>query len=284
MILPFTKMHGLGNDFVVVDATRRPFRPTPALARKLADRRFGVGCDQILVLEPPSGPDVDFDYRIYNSDGSESGQCGNGARCLALFVRRKKLSAKPRLRVRTVTSVLELEWLSNGQVRADMGVPRFEPADIPFKAAARAARYTFTRSDGAMLEIGAVSMGNPHAVLEVPDVQAAPVAEIGAALQRDPAFPDSVNVGFLQVLDAGHARLRVYERGAGETLACGTGACAAAVLGRQWGKLAPRTTMELPGGALQIEWAGEGQPVYMTGPAAMVYEGTLEWEQEWEQS
>jgi diaminopimelate epimerase len=283
--LSFTKMHGLGNDFVVIDATRRPFRPTPAQARLLADRRLGVGCDQILVLEPPSSaaPDanVDFDYRIYNSDGSESGQCGNGARCLALFAHEQKLSAKPLLRVRTSSTVLELEQRPGGLVRVNMGVPRFEPADIPFDAAARAKRYTLNALNGnAMLEIGVVSIGNPHAVLEVPDVTAAPVAELGAALQKHPAFPQSVNVGFLQIIDSAHARFRVYERGAGETLACGSGACAAAVLGRLWDKLGEATQIELPGGVLTIEWAGEGRPVYMTGPAVTVYRGELAWAQE----
>ncbi len=284
MKLAFTKMHGLGNDFVVIDATRRAFRPTPAQARLLADRRFGVGCDQILVLEPPSSaaPDanIDFDYRIYNSDGSESGQCGNGARCLMRFAHEHQLSAKSLLRVRTSSTVLELEQRPDGRVRVNMGIPRFEPADIPFAAAARAPKYTVTLNDGAMSELGAVSVGNPHAVLEVPDTTSAPVAELGAALQKHPAFPQSVNVGFLQIVDTAHARLRVYERGAGETLACGSGACAAAVLGRLWDKLGDVTQIELPGGMLTIEWAGEGRPVYMTGPAVTVYQGELEWAQE----
>jgi len=277
MKLAFTKMHGLGNDFVVIDATRQPFRPSPELARHLADRRLGVGADQILVLERATDASADFDYRIYNADGSESGQCGNGARCLALFVSERKLSGKERLRVRTTTSVLELERKPGGQVRVNMGVPRFEPAAIPFNAAARAERYSLTLAGSAMIEVGAVSIGNPHAVLTVPDVAGAAVAEIGAALQRHPAFPESVNVGFLQIVDQEHARLRVFERGSGETQACGSGACAAAVLGRLWGKLAAQTRIELPGGALGIEWAGEGEPVYMTGPAVTVYQGELEW-------
>jgi diaminopimelate epimerase len=274
----FTKMHGLGNDFVVVDATRAAFRPTPVQARRLADRRFGVGCDQILVVEPASTPDVDFDYRIYNADGSESGQCGNGARCLARFVRDQRLSGKDALKVRTVSGVLELQHRADGQVRVNMGVPEWAPEKIPFRAAARAPRYTLTLDGEAMIEIGAVSMGNPHAVVEVPDAANADVSGIGRVLQASPAFPESVNVGFLQVVDPQHAVLRVYERGAGETLACGSGACAAAAVGQLWGKLAETVEMKLPGGSLHIGWAGEGQPVWMTGPAETVYRGELEWE------
>ena len=281
MPFPFTKMHGLGNDFVVVDATRAPFRPTAQQARLLADRRLGVGCDQILVLEPPASSDVDFDYRIYNSDGSESGQCGNGARCLGLYVRENKLSGKSMLRVRTITGVLELQPLTGGVVRVNMGVPNFEPNAIPFDAASRSPKYTLTLNDGVMIEMGAVSIGNPHAVMPVADVDRAPVAELGAALQKHPAFPQSVNVGFLQVIDSTTARLRVFERGAGETLACGSGACAAAVIGALWGKLGPSVAMKMNGGTLDIEWAGEGQPVFMTGPAVTVYQGELNWEGEW---
>jgi diaminopimelate epimerase len=275
--LAFTKMHGCGNDFVVVDATRAPFRPTPALLRKLTDRRFGVGCDQVLVIEPPSAPDVDFDYRIFNADGSESGQCGNGSRALARYVREAGLSDKDRIRVRTATSVLELSRVGGDRYRVDMGPPRFEPVEIPFGAAARAERYALTLSSGDTVEIGAVSMGNPHALLLVDDVDSAPVAQIGAALQAHPAFPQSVNVGFLQVLSCERARLRVYERGVGETLACGSGACAAAVIGQLWGRLGAGVDMELRGGTLRIEWQGEGQPVLMTGPAETVFRGEIEW-------
>ncbi|MEW6166439.1 MAG: diaminopimelate epimerase [Pseudomonadota bacterium] len=275
--LSFTKMHGCGNDFVVVDATRTPFRPTPALLRRLTDRRFGVGCDQVLVIEPPSAPDVDFDYRIFNADGSESGQCGNGARALARYVREAGLSDKDRIRVRTATSVLELSRVGGDRYRVDLGPPRLEPADIPFGAAARAERYALTLAGGDTVEIGALSMGNPHAVLLVDDVDSAPVAGIGAALQAHPAFPQSVNVGFLQVLSRERARLRVYERGVGETLACGSGACAAAVIGQLWGRLGAAVDMELRGGTLRIEWQGEGQPVFLTGPAETVFRGEIEW-------
>lgn len=277
MKLQFTKMHGAGNDFVVIDATRTPFAPTPALLRRLTDRRFGVGCDQVLVIEPPSTPDVDFNYRIFNADGSESGQCGNGSRALARYVREAGLSAKDRIRVRTSTSVLELSRAGEGLYTVDMGAPRLEPAAIPFQAAARALRYTLTLGGGDSVEIGAVSMGNPHAVLRVDAVETAPVAQLGRALQGHPAFPQSVNVGFLQVVSRERARLRVYERGVGETLACGSGACAAAVIGQLWGLLGDDVEMELRGGTLRIRWQGEGQPVLMTGPAETVFRGELEW-------
>lgn len=277
MKLQFTKMHGAGNDFVVIDATRTPFRPTPQLLRKLTDRRFGVGCDQVLVVEPPSAPDVDFNYRIFNADGSESGQCGNGSRALARYVREAGLSTKDAIRVRTATSVLELSRADGELYRVDMGQPRLEPAEIPFKAASRALRYALTLDSGDTVEIGAVSMGNPHAVLCIDSVETAPVAQLGAAVQAHPAFPQSVNVGFLQVLTPERARLRVYERGVGETLACGSGACAAAVIGQLWGLLGPVVEMELRGGTLRIEWRGEGQPVLMTGPAETVFKGEIEW-------
>jgi diaminopimelate epimerase len=273
----FTKMQGLGNDFVVVDATRSPFRPTPAQSRLLADRRFGVGCDQILVIEPAAAAGADFDYRIYNSDGSESGQCLNGARCVGRFIHDRGLSAAARFRLRTKTTQIEVELLADGRVRVDAGAPRLEPREVPFTAAARALRYSVTVEDGAMLDLGVASMGNPHAVMEVPDVDAAPVEAIGQALQRHPAFPERVNAGFLQVVDSRHAKLRVYERGAGETLACGSGACAALVVGRLWGRLDAAVDMQLRGGTLRLEWAGEGEPVYMTGPATTVYRGEIEW-------
>ena len=209
MKLSFTKMHGAGNDFVVIDATRAPFRPSPALLQRLTDRRFGVGCDQVLVVEPASTADVDFDYRIFNADGSEVGQCGNGSRALARFVREHGLSSREAIRVRTQTSVLELRHVGGERYSVNMGAPRLAPADIPFTAAARADRYTLTLDGGEAVEIGAVSMGNPHAVLLVADVDQAPVAELGQRLQAHPAFPQSVNVGFLQVLDRGAQRVSV---------------------------------------------------------------------------
>lgn len=277
MKLRFTKMHGAGNDFVVIDATRQPFSPTPALLAKLTDRRFGIGCDQVLIVEAPSTPDVDFNYRIFNSDGSESGQCLNGSRCFARFVREQGLSVKDDIKVRTHSSVLELHQRPDGLVRVNAGLPRLEPADIPFTAASRAPRYTLTLDGEQMIEIGAASMGNPHAVMVVPDVERAPVAEIGEALQRHPAFPQRVNAGFLQIHNAGKVSLRVYERGAGETLACGSGACAAVVVGRLWGRLDERVEVRVRGGVLLIEWAGEGQPVWITGPAETVFNGEMDW-------
>ena len=277
MKLQFTKMHGAGNDFVVVDATRAPFAPTPALLRRLTDRRFGIGCDQVLVIEPPSVADVDFDYRIYNADGSESGQCGNGARALARYVRESGLSDRDAIRVRTATSTLALEHTGDGLYRVDMGVPRFEPTEIPVDVATRAQRYALTLDGGTVVEIGAVSMGNPHAVLRVDDVATAPVEQIGRLLQAHPSFPQSVNAGFLQIVDRGRARLRVYERGVGETLACGSGACAAAVIGRAWGLLDARVDVQLSGGMLTIEWQGQDSPVRMTGPAETVFTGEIEW-------
>lgn len=271
----FTKMQGTGNDFVVIDATKAPFQPTTAQLERLTDRRFGVGCDQVLVVEAASRDDVDFNYRIFNADGSEVGQCGNGARCLARFVAEQGLSDKKRLRVRTHTALLELEQLADGQVRVDMGVPRLEPQDIPFKAAARADRYRISVDDQTC-EIGAVSMGNPHMVMQVDEVDHAPVASLGPKLVAHPDFPQGVNAGFLQVIDKRHARLRVYERGAGETLACGSGACAAMVIGRLWNQIDERVQMEVLGGRLILEWKGQTHPVIMTGPAETVFTGEIQ--------
>lgn len=276
MRLSFTKMHGTGNDFVVIDATRARFSPSPGLLRRLTDRRLGVGCDQVLVVEAASSADIDFDYRIFNADGSEVGQCGNGSRCLAQFVAESGLSSKPRLRVRTSTAVLELERLSAGQVKVNMGVPRLEPVDIPFKAPGRKLRYTL-ELEGQTIAFGAVSMGNPHLVTRVADVDQAPVGRLGPQLESHPAFPQRVNVGFMQLLSRDRMRLRVFERGAGETLACGSGACAAVVVGRLWEELDRDVIVEVRGGELSIEWQGEGHPVWMTGPAATVFRGELEW-------
>ncbi|HEY1077309.1 MAG TPA: diaminopimelate epimerase [Fontimonas sp.] len=279
MKLRFTKMHGAGNDFVVIDATREPFRPTPALLGRLTDRRFGVGCDQVLVIEPASAPDVDFDYRIFNADGSESGQCGNGSRALARFVRENGLSDKDSIRVRTSTSVLELRHVGGERYTVNMGPPRLAPAEIPFvpAQAGTAGRHRLVLEGGETVEFGIANMGNPHAVLCVDDVDAAPVERIGRALQAHPAFPQSVNVGFLQVVSAARARLRVYERGVGETLACGSGACAAAVVGQLQGLFGQRVEIEMRGGMLGIEWQGAGAPVLMTGPAVSVFTGEIEW-------
>ena len=279
MELTFTKMHGLGNDFVVVDATTTPFQPAPALLARLADRRFGVGCDQILVVDPAPDADVDFGYRIYNADGSQVGQCGNGARCLARYIADHGLSGKRALRVRTTNARLELRLQDDGEVTVDMGAPRFEPAAIPLAAAARASHYEAVLADGRTLRFGAAGMGNPHAVILVDDVDTADVAGLGPLLQQHPLWPESVNVGFLQILDRGHARLRVFERGSGETLACGSGACAAFAVARAWGLLDTRADLQLPGGRLRLAWDGQDtSPVLMTGPATTVFEGRISWE------
>ncbi|WP_132539076.1 diaminopimelate epimerase [Plasticicumulans lactativorans] len=272
--LHFTKMHGLGNDFVVVDGVRQSVALTPEQVRRIADRHFGVGCDQLLLVEAAGTPGVDFRYRIFNADGGEVEQCGNGARCFARFVREQGLTDKREIVVETAGGVIVLTVEADDAVTVDMGVPRLEPAAIPFVAEARAPVYGLD-ADGERFEVGAVSMGNPHVVLTVPDVDSAPVATLGPRLEAHPRFPKRVNVGFMQVVDRGHVRLRVFERGAGETLACGTGACAAVVAGRVQGRLDATVTVELRGGRLRVHWEGEGQPVLMTGPATRVFEGTL---------
>ncbi len=242
--------------------------------RKLADRHFGVGCDQVLVVEPPGRHDVDFRYRIFNADGEEVEHCGNGARCLARFVREKQLTSKRVIRVEAACGILELRMRSRSEVEVQMGVPQFEPDAIPFRAPVRAASYRL-QVQGDALEIGAVSMGNPHAILRVEDTRMAEVARLGPLIQAHPDFPKRVNAGFMQVLSRQAIRLRVYERVAGETLACGTGACAAVVYGITRGWLDDLVTAELPGGKLTISWAGEGQPVIMTGPTEVVFEGSI---------
>ncbi len=272
--LRFTKMHGLGNDFMVVDAISQPFRLRPEMIRELADRNFGIGFDQLLVVEPPGLPDVDFRYRIFNADGSEVEQCGNGARCFARFVRDQRLTNKKVIRVQTAGGVIELRIGKDGMVMVNMGVPELNPPAIPFAADRRKEVYTVD-VDGQTVELSAVSMGNPHGVLVVDDVDTAPVETLGPLLERHPRFPARANIGFLQILDRGHARLRVFERGSGETLACGSGACAAVVAGNIRGLLDQRVELELRGGKLVIEWQGEGAPVMMEGPATTVFEGQL---------
>ena len=271
MTIEFTKMQGLGNDFVVVDATRAPFTLDRAQIRALADRRFGVGCDQVLVVEPPRAAGADFRYRIFNADGGEVEQCGNGARCFVVFVRDRGLTTKREIRVDTAGGVIAPRLEDDGEVRVDMGTPRFVPQDIPLLLP-EGDPYRIDLDCGRA-EFGGVSMGNPHAVIEVADVDAAPLATLGNALSRDAHFPQGCNVGFVQVVDRAHVRLRVWERGAGATLACGTGACAAvAVLARR-GKLDARVAVDLPGGTLQIDWPGGDSPLAMTGPAQFVFEG-----------
>ncbi|MEZ0226504.1 MAG: diaminopimelate epimerase [Alphaproteobacteria bacterium] len=274
MKLKFTKMQGVGNDFVVIDAVRQNISLSPEQIRFLADRHFGVGCDQLLLVEKPTLPDVDFRYRIFNADGGEVEQCGNGARCFVRFVHDQQLTAKNEILVETAHGIIRPKLENDGQVTVDMGAPRFIPADIPFVATEQALTYDLT-VDAAEVIIGAVSMGNPHAVQIVDDVDSAPVAEQGPLIEHHSRFPQRVNAGFMQIVDDHHIRLRVYERGTGETLACGTGACAAAVTGIQLGKLASPVTVAMRGGELTIRWAGDSNPVLMTGPAVTVFEGEI---------
>jgi diaminopimelate epimerase len=271
--LRFTKMEGLGNDFVVVDATRTPFTLACDEIRRLADRRFGVGCDQVLVVEPARG-DADFRYRIFNADGGEVEQCGNGARCFVIFVREHGLTDKREIRVETAGGPIVPRLEDDGEVSVDMGVPRFAPADIPFIGGSGDVVDTLAVA-GRDCRVSVVSMGNPHAVQVVDDVDAAPVATLGPLIEAHPRFPSRVNAGFMQVIDRDTIRLRVYERGAGETLACGTGACAAVVAGRRLGLLNERVRVHTHGGALTVTWPGGGAPVIMKGPARAVFEG--EW-------
>ncbi len=275
MKLHFTKMHGLGNDFMVLNRIRHPVRLSRRQIQRLADRHFGVGFDQLLMIDPPDRPDIDFHYRIFNPDGSEVEHCGNGARCFARFVLDKGLIARRTIRVSTVNRVLTLKVSRNNQVSVDMDAPDFDPAALPFRAPAEADLYTLSLDHGESVQVAAVSVGNPHCVLTVPDVDTARVRDNGPRIGSHPDFPRGVNVGFMQVVDRDTIRLRVYERGAGETIACGTGACAAAVCGIHNGQLNNVVTVQLRGGELTIEWHGPGQPIIMTGPATTVFEGSL---------
>ncbi|MFA5082413.1 MAG: diaminopimelate epimerase [Hydrogenophilaceae bacterium] len=276
MRLKFTKMHGLGNDFVVIDGVRQHVDLTPAQLRHLADRHFGVGCDQILLVEAPGRPEVDFRYRIFNADGGEVQQCGNGARCFVRFVHDHGLTDKREIRVETASGIIVPRLEADGQVTVDMGPPRFEPSEIPFVADARAVTYVLDDLPDGPVELVALSMGNPHAVLETCNVDTAPVAEWGPLIEHHPRFPERVNVGFMQLVHRRAIRLRVFERGSGETLACGTGACAAAVAGMVRGLLEREVEVQTRGGRLTIRWDGEGHPVLMTGPAVTVFEGEIE--------
>ncbi len=275
MRLKFTKMEGLGNDFVVLDATGSPIALSREQLRRIADRHFGIGCDQILQVEKPRARDTDFYYRIFNSDGGEVEQCGNGARCFVRFVRDQGLTDKTEIRVGTLSGVIVPTLESDGRITVDMGVPEFAPQRIPFQAERRALTYQLDVG-GRALEISALSMGNPHAVQIVANVERAPVLTEGPAIEVHARFPQRVNAGYMQVIDRSHIKLRVYERGAGETLACGTGACAATVAGIQRGFLDPRVAVTTRGGDLSILWEGEGKPVLMTGPAVTVFAGEIE--------
>lgn len=273
-MIHFTKMHGLGNDFVVIDAIHQTPHLEPESIQKLADRHFGIGFDQLLLVEKPVSPNADFKYRIFNADGSEVNQCGNGARCFARFVRDKGLSDKDEVRVDTNAGQLLLKFDPDGQITVNMGIPRHHPAEVPLLAEQEAGTYQ-VNAGGVVYTFSAVSMGNPHAVLQVPDVDTAPVAEAGRLLESHPVFPARANIGFMQIVDRAHIKLRVYERGAAETLACGSGACAAAVIAIERDLVDPNVLVELPGGTLKISWAGRGKPVLMTGPAISVFEGTI---------
>lgn len=274
MLLRFTKMHGLGNDFVVLDRLSQNVRLNKSLVKRLADRRFGIGFDQLLVVDHPHDPEVDFRYEIYNSDGSEVAQCGNGARCFARYVTDRRLTGRNPILVETNAGRLELEITQDQQVRVNMGVPDLEPQRVPFRAAHRAATYIL-KLDNQRVELSVVALGNPHAVIVVDGCAQAPVVELGRKIGAHRDFPEGVNVGFMQVLDEGSFELRVFERGAGETLACGSGACAALVAGNIRGLLSEKANAHMRGGLLQLEWQGEGNPVYMTGPATTVYEGQI---------
>jgi diaminopimelate epimerase len=275
MRLRFTKMHGLGNDFVVLDATQAPIALTSGQLRAIADRHFGVGCDQILQVEPPREPGTDFYYRIFNADGGEVEQCGNGARCFVRYVHERGLTGKTEIRVGTLGGLIVPKLERDGRVTVDMGVPELDPRKVPFQAERRALTYHL-EVDGRLVEVSVLSMGNPHAVQIVPDVEAAPVATEGPLIESHSRFPQRVNAGFMQLVDRGRIRLRVYERGAGETLACGTGACAAVVAGVTRDALdGAGVVVETRGGELTIRWGGEGEPVFMTGPATTVFEGEI---------
>ncbi|NIB39412.1 diaminopimelate epimerase [Pseudomaricurvus alkylphenolicus] len=274
MRLRFTKMHGLGNDFVVIDAISQRVKLNADKVRKLADRRFGIGCDQVLIVEVPQSPDVDFRYRIYNADGSEVENCGNGARCFARFVTDRRLTGRRSIVVETANGLMTLKVQENGEVLVDMGAPRLEPSDLPFNADRRNAIYSLELED-TVLDIGAVSMGNPHAVTLVENIKTAPVETWGPAVESHRQFPQRVNAGFMEVVSRNEINLRVYERGAGETLACGTGACAAVVAGRLRDLLDSRVKVNLPGGSLTIDWQGEGHSVMMAGPATSVFHGQI---------
>ena len=274
MHLQFTKMHGLGNDFVVIDAISQRVNINSEIVRKLADRRLGVGCDQVLLVMPPQQPDSDFRYRIFNSDGIEVETCGNGARCFAKFVRDRKLTGKSVITVETLAGTIKLLVESNGDVTVDMGVPILEPKDIPMLMDERALNYQLPLTD-KVLTVGAVSVGNPHAVTLVDNVSEAPVAALGPEIESHPLFPNRVNAGFMAIVSREEINLRVFERGVGETLACGSGACAAVVIGGLYNLLESIVTVNLPCGSLTIEWPGEGHSVLMTGPAVTVFSGRI---------
>jgi len=277
MVVKFTKMHGLGNDFVVIDATSAPLDLSVQLLQKISNRKTGVGCDQLLIVEAASEPDVDFNYRVINQDGTEVGQCGNGARCLARFVHEQGLTDKRDLIVKTITTRLQLKLNDLDHIVVNMGAPEFEPKKIPFLADSRQDRYSLD-INGEPVLCSVLSMGNPHAVQFVEDIETAPVLSQGPLVEKHPLFPQYTNACYAQVIDRGRVKARVFERGVGETMACGSGACAIMVAARQLDLVADRTRIELAGGELEISWAGEGQGVEMAGPAVKVFESELDLE------
>lgn len=277
MNFAFTKMHGLGNDFIVIEGLYNNFTATAEQIRQLSDRHFGIGFDQLLLVEPPLSEDMDFSYRIFNADGNEVEQCGNGARCFARFVYDRGLTEKTEIRVGTLSGIIVPRLLDDGRVRVDMGKPVFEPEEIPFATDKRQRSYKLALTDSEV-EIAAVSMGNPHTVQIVEDVDKAPVSQTGPEIEHHHLFPQRVNAGYMQVINRHSIRLRVWERGSGETMACGTGACAAVVAGIDQGLLDSPVEVSLRGGTLDIEWSGQDDAVFMTGPAEYVYEGSYEME------
>ncbi len=276
-MLKFSKMHGLGNDFIVIDAINQQVNLTVEQIQFLADRQFGIGCDQLLLVEETSTADVDFRYRIFNADGSEVAQCGNGVRCFARFVKDNNMTDKQTIAVETASGVIYPSLLENLEVKVDMGLPRFEPSNIPLDVKEQALTYSLSLTKDESIEIGAVSMGNPHSVLLVDNAELADVERLGPMIEGHPQFPERVNAGFMQIVNPEHVILRVYERGVGETKACGTGACAAVVSGIQRGLLAREVKVTLPGGDLLIAWPDDDSPVLMTGPATHVFDGEIEW-------
>lgn len=277
-MLKFTKMHGLGNDFIVIDAINQQVELSVGQIQFLADRQFGIGCDQLLLVETATLPDVDFRYRIFNADGSEVEQCGNGVRCFARFVRDRAMTDKDTIAVETASGVIYPSLLANLEVKVDMGLPRFEPNKIPLDVAGgQALTYSLPLSDNETVEVGALSMGNPHSVMLVDDTKLAEVERLGPLIESHAQFPERVNAGFMQVLSREEIILRVYERGVGETKACGTGACAAVVSGIQRGFLAREVKVKLPGGELLIAWPDDESSVWMTGPATHVFDGEISW-------
>ncbi|MAJ54248.1 MAG: diaminopimelate epimerase [Luminiphilus sp.] len=274
MKLHFTKMHGAGNDFVVIDAVRAAVKINEDQIRKIADRQTGVGCDQVLLIEPPKRPDADFEYRIFNADGSPAGQCGNGARCVGRFIHEQRLSAKSTITLQVGSDLRRLEFDETGSVKAELGAPIFAPAQIPFATDEDATEHALTLANVTVMA-GVVSVGNPHAVLLVDDIAATPVEKIGPMIQSLDVFPEGVNVGFMQVESNTQVKLRVFERGAGETLACGSGACAAVIHGIRLGQLANKVTVSVPGGKLEVSWDNGVSSVWLSGPAETVFEGKL---------